>query len=44
MHPSGSLEYQFATVSSMEMVRDIARVALSPPVEAMAALLDMRNL
>jgi hypothetical protein len=43
MHLSGSLEYQFATVSSMEMIRDLVRVASSPPVEAMAALLDMRN-
>jgi hypothetical protein len=30
MHPGGSLEYQFAAASSMEMIRVLARVALSP--------------
>jgi hypothetical protein len=34
----GSLEYQFALVSSKEMMRDFARVASSPPAEAIVAL------
>jgi hypothetical protein len=38
MHPFGSLEYQFAVTSSKEMIRDLARVASSPPAEAMAAM------
>jgi hypothetical protein len=37
MHPSESLEYQFAVTSSREMISDLVRVALSPPVETMAA-------
>jgi hypothetical protein len=37
MHHSGSLEYQFAIASSREVMRDFARVASSPPVEAMTA-------
>jgi hypothetical protein len=37
MHLGSSLEYQFAIVFSKEMMRDFARVALSPPVEAIAA-------
>jgi hypothetical protein len=37
MHFGGSLEYQFATASSREMIRDLARVASSPPAEAMVA-------
>jgi hypothetical protein len=31
MHPVRSLEYQFATVSSREMIRDLAMVASPPP-------------
>jgi hypothetical protein len=37
MHLGGSLEYQFATASSKEMMRDFARVASLPPPEAIAA-------
>jgi hypothetical protein len=37
MYHSGSLEYQFAVVSSKEMMRDFMRVASSPPVKAMTA-------
>jgi hypothetical protein len=37
MHLDWSLEYQFAVVSSREMISDFARIALSPPAEAMAA-------
>jgi hypothetical protein len=37
MHLGGSLEYQFAVVSSREMMRDFVRVSSSPPTEAMAA-------
>jgi hypothetical protein len=37
MHFGGSLEYQFPAASSREMMRDLARVASSPPAEAMAA-------
>jgi hypothetical protein len=37
MHPSGSLEYQFAAASSKKMIKDLERVASSPPAEAMAA-------
>jgi hypothetical protein len=37
MHFGGSLEYQFAVASSREMIRDLAWVASSPPIEAMAA-------
>jgi hypothetical protein len=37
MHLGGRLEYQFAAASSKEMMRDIARVASSPPAEAIAA-------
>jgi hypothetical protein len=36
MHLVGSLEYQFATTSSKEMMRDFVRVATSPPAEAIA--------
>jgi hypothetical protein len=36
MHLGGSLEYQFAIVSSRDMMSDFARVASSPPAEAMA--------
>jgi hypothetical protein len=38
MHLGGSLEYQFAAASSKEIMRDFARVALSPPTEAMTSL------
>jgi hypothetical protein len=38
MHLGGSLEYQFSVASSREMMRYFARVASSPPAEAMAAL------
>jgi hypothetical protein len=38
MHLGGSLEYQFAAVSSREMMGDFARVASLPAAEAMAAL------
>jgi hypothetical protein len=37
MHLGGSLEYQFAVVSSREMMRDFVRVTLLPPGEAMVA-------
>jgi hypothetical protein len=37
MHFGRSLEYQFVVASSWEMMKDLARVALSPPAEAMAA-------
>jgi hypothetical protein len=37
IHFGGSLEYQFVAVFSEEMMRDLARVVLSPPTEAMAA-------
>jgi hypothetical protein len=37
MHFGRSLEYQFVVASSREMMRDLARVALSLPAEAMAA-------
>jgi hypothetical protein len=37
MHPDGSLEYQFAAVSLREMMRNLVRVALSLPAEAMTA-------
>jgi hypothetical protein len=37
MHLGGSLEYQFVVASSREMMSDFARVASSPPVEAMVA-------
>jgi hypothetical protein len=33
----GGLEYQFLVASSREMMRDFARVASSPPAEAMVA-------
>jgi hypothetical protein len=35
MHPGRSLEYQFTTASSKEMIKNLARVASSPLVEAM---------
>jgi hypothetical protein len=44
MHLGGSLEYQFTAASTREMMRDLARVASSPPLEAMVASLHMRNL
>jgi hypothetical protein len=31
MHPDGSLEYPFTDVSLREMMKDLARVASSPP-------------
>jgi hypothetical protein len=31
MHPGGSLEYQFTKESLREMMKDLARVASSPP-------------
>jgi hypothetical protein len=37
MHFCRSLEYQFAAVFSREMMKDLVRVASSPPAEAMAA-------
>jgi hypothetical protein len=37
MHFGGSLENEFAVASSREMMRDLTRVASSPPTEAMAA-------
>jgi hypothetical protein len=37
MHLGGSLEYQFAAMSSKQMMRDFARVASLPPAEAIAA-------
>jgi hypothetical protein len=36
MHFGRSPEYQFAATSSREMMRDLVRVASSPPAEAMA--------
>jgi hypothetical protein len=36
MHLGGSLEYQFAVASSREMLRNLVRVASSPPAKAMA--------
>jgi hypothetical protein len=30
MHPDESLEYQFAAASSKAMIKDLARVTLSP--------------
>jgi hypothetical protein len=33
----GSLEYQFSAASSKEMIKDFARVASSPPAEAIVA-------
>jgi hypothetical protein len=44
MHFGGSLQYQFATMFSREMMRDSARVALFPPGEVMSASLHIRNL
>jgi hypothetical protein len=38
MHHDGSLEYQFVVTSSREMISDLARVASSPPLEAISAL------
>jgi hypothetical protein len=38
MHPGGSLKYQFMATSSREMIRDLVRVASSPPAEVVAAL------
>jgi hypothetical protein len=38
MHFGGSVEYQFATLPSREMMMDLVRVASSPPAEAMTAL------
>jgi hypothetical protein len=35
MHLGGSLEYQIAAASTREMISDFARVASSPPAEAM---------
>jgi hypothetical protein len=37
MHHGGSLEYQFATMPSREMISDLARVASSTLDEAIAA-------
>jgi hypothetical protein len=37
MHFGRSLKYQFAPASSREMIRDLVRVASSPPSESMAA-------
>jgi hypothetical protein len=37
MHLGGSLEYQFTAVPSREIMSDLARVASSPPAEAMVA-------
>jgi hypothetical protein len=34
MHFRGRLEYQFAVASSMKKMRDLVRVASSPPTEA----------
>jgi hypothetical protein len=34
MHFRGSLKYQFAAAFSRGMMRDLARVASSPPAEA----------
>jgi hypothetical protein len=44
MHPGGSLEYQFAVAPYREMIRDFARVPLSPHMEAMSASYDIGNL
>jgi hypothetical protein len=44
MHFGGSLDYQFVVASSRQMMSDLARVASSPPAEAMAALKHIRNL
>jgi hypothetical protein len=44
MQHGGSLEYQFVAASLREMIRDLARVASSPPAEAMAASYHIRNL
>jgi hypothetical protein len=44
MHFGGSLDYQFVAASSRQMMSDLARVASSPPAEAMAALKHIRNL
>jgi hypothetical protein len=38
MHFGRSLEYQFAAASSRKMMRDLAKVASSTPVEAMVPL------
>jgi hypothetical protein len=38
MHLGGSLEYQFAAAPFREIMRNFARVASSPPAEAMVAL------
>jgi hypothetical protein len=35
MHLGGSLEYQFVAASYREIMRDLMRVASSPPAEAM---------
>jgi hypothetical protein len=37
MHPGGSLEYEFAAASSKEMIKDLARMASSPPAKVMEA-------
>jgi hypothetical protein len=37
MHLGGSLEYQFATTTSQEIMRNFVRVASSPLAEAIAA-------
>jgi hypothetical protein len=37
MHLGESLKYQFTVASSREIMRDFARVASSPPAEAMVA-------
>jgi hypothetical protein len=36
MHLGRSLEYQFAVVSSREMISDLVRVVSLPPAEAIA--------
>jgi hypothetical protein len=38
MHFGRSVEYQFVVTSSREMMSDLARLASSPPADAMAAL------
>jgi hypothetical protein len=38
MHHGGVLEYQFVAASSKEMIRHFAKIASSPPAEAMVAL------
>jgi hypothetical protein len=38
MHLAGSLEYQSAVAPSRKIMNDLARVASSPPNEAMVAL------